>query len=116
MGLVGNPETSVLNQESKKKDFVDSWPLKMGPIGNPETSVLNQESKKKDFVDSWPLKMGLTGNPETSVSNHLTPRSNPEDGIIQLNRVGGRGVRLRYRKIFILTKNVQKCTKWQVKV
>ena len=27
--------------------------------------------------------MEQSGNPETSVSNHLTPRNNPEDGIIQ---------------------------------
>jgi hypothetical protein len=32
--------------------------------------------------------MGPLGNPETSVSNHLTPRNNPKDGRINLNRDG----------------------------
>ena len=44
---------------------------------------------------SWPLKTGPTGSTEMSVSHHLTPRNNPEDGIMQFNRGGS----LRTRKI-----------------
>jgi hypothetical protein len=36
--------------------------------------------------DAWLLKRGTMGSLATSDSNHLTPRNNPEDGRIKLNR------------------------------
>jgi hypothetical protein len=41
--------------------------------------------------------MGEIGRPETSVLNYLTPRNNPEDGIIQFNR----GVSLQSRITYL---------------
>jgi hypothetical protein len=34
-------------------------------------------------MNTLTLNMGPIGSPETSVSSHLTPRNNPEDGMIQ---------------------------------
>ena len=51
--------------------------------GRPVRSHLQESS-----CPGWALKIGPIGSSETSVLNHPTPRNNPENVRIQLNRSG----------------------------
>ena len=52
------------------------------------TIFKGQAVEEEVFFTALPLKKGPIGSPETSVLNNITPRYNPEDGRIRLNRGG----------------------------
>ena len=62
MGLIGGPETSVLNHHT--------------PRNNPEDGKIQQLICQLicEAVQAWPLKMGPVNSAETSVTTHLKAR------------------------------------------
>jgi hypothetical protein len=62
MGLIGSPETSVLNHHT--------------PSNNPEDGKIQQLICQIicETVQAWPLKMRPVNSPETSITTHLKAR------------------------------------------